>query len=618
VAFGDSWLISVMLRFSSNGAQVLRGMNQQLGAVEGRVDRVTAAMNRLNAATTRVAGGLAAIGVGIGIYAETQAAQLQRTLTAIKNETGADPRKMGLITNSVFSIGNQIGVSPVEAARTWLDISRMTAGQLSVAQMLKIAPNVAQFASLLHYNRPDVSVEAATLSGLQLVHMFRAYQPEKLVPLLDKVYRLSGLMGETPGQAVRQLSYYEPLFKGLKIDDQTSIAMMALLDRAGFRMKVGTNVRAMMLEALGPLQTTGHAQRAKLDYLEQMGVFGPDGRFAWNTPSGGVNYLGMLNQLANWESGKRKSGVPASDIYKIMFSVFGKQGGNIAALMADPQLVAFLGQIRSYQRNPNVGLAAGLRNREDTLSFQAGRAWGNLTADFTELGLVQVPRLTRGFRALADELHGIQAWLHGHRGAEQAISAGFIGLTGLMAGRFALGALGKVGEFLGVTRAAGALRTVDVILTGGLIGKMINLGKGIAGLEVAGAEAKNVTALGTGIRTLSGAAQAAIGLSALGAAIGVVTTALGFWFGIAKNISDAANNPALAKLLQWSTTGNYGGIAPPGTFRVETDPAGHVIEIHDHTSGGIRSKVRTRGAIFTSPRSPGILNLTSPSLGLHP
>ena len=58
-------------------------------------------------------------------------------------------------------------------------------------------------------------------------------------------------MVETPGQAVRQMTNYEPLFKGLKISDETSIAMMALLDRAGFRQKVGTNVRAMMLEELG-------------------------------------------------------------------------------------------------------------------------------------------------------------------------------------------------------------------------------------------------------------------------------------------------------------------------------------------------------------------------------
>lgn len=39
-------------------------------------------------------------------------------------------------------------------------------------------------------------------------------------------------MTETPSQAVRQMSYYEPLFKGLSIDENSSIAMMALLDSA--------------------------------------------------------------------------------------------------------------------------------------------------------------------------------------------------------------------------------------------------------------------------------------------------------------------------------------------------------------------------------------------------
>jgi hypothetical protein len=42
-----------------------------------------------------------------------------------------------------------------------------------------------------------VFVEDATQAGLQLVHLFRAYQPSQRVPLPDKVYRLSGLMAES-------------------------------------------------------------------------------------------------------------------------------------------------------------------------------------------------------------------------------------------------------------------------------------------------------------------------------------------------------------------------------------------------------------------------------------
>ena len=191
-----------------------------------------------------------------------------------------------------------MGVAPTEGARVMLDISRLTAGQLTTAQMQAIAPLIAGFASTISFHRPDISVDDATKAGLQLAHLFRAYTPQALDPLMDQVYRLSGLMAESPGQAVRQMSYFVPLFKGLNIDDSTSVAMMALLDRAGFRMKVGTNVRAMVMQALGPLQLTSHQQEGKFRQLEQMGVFDRSGKFAWNTPSGSVDFIGMLMQLA--------------------------------------------------------------------------------------------------------------------------------------------------------------------------------------------------------------------------------------------------------------------------------------------------------------------------------
>jgi hypothetical protein len=42
-----------------------------------------------------------------------------------------------------FEIANQIGVAPQNAAEILLNISRLTAGQVQVAQMLKVAPSIA-------------------------------------------------------------------------------------------------------------------------------------------------------------------------------------------------------------------------------------------------------------------------------------------------------------------------------------------------------------------------------------------------------------------------------------------------------------------------------------------
>ncbi len=443
--------------------------------------------------------GVAAVGaVAIG-DSIVQAAKLQRTLIAIRNETGANTREMGKFYNTVFQIANTMGVSPSTAGDVMLNISRLTAGTLSTAQMQAIAPMVAGFASTINFNRPDVSVEAATQADIQLSHLFRAYSPEALKPLQDKVYRLSGLMVETPAQAVRQMSYFEPLFKGLKISDNTSIAMMALLDRAGFRQKVGTNVRAMMLQELGPLQMTKHYQEGQGKILKEMGVFDAHGNYAWNIKSGpnkgGVDFLGMLQAVSKWAIAKESAGVPNSVVAKDIYGALGKQGGTIGTLMADPKMLPILAGILDYLKNPNVSLAAGERNRQDSIEFQAGHAWGNFQAIMTELGY-RATWVAGSLKTVADDFHNIQAWLHGHRTAEDWIGGLGVGVTALAA----LGASARV--------TFGVLRFVG----GGLYGIYSVGGKAAGALYSVGSAASAATGPVAGtagaLRGLAGASAA--------------------------------------------------------------------------------------------------------------
>lgn len=150
---------------------------------------------------------------------------------------------------------------------------------------------------------------------------------------------------------------------------------------------------------------------------------------------------------------------------------------------------------------------------------------------------------------------------------------------------------------------------LDNVAFAGIGRKIINLGKGIAGLEVASAASKDVTALGTSVGTLSGARAAAIGLTALGGAITAFSATAGLIAGALSNAQKAAHDPRFAKVLQWSMSGaNYGVNAPAGTFPVEVDPAGHIIprpstgqlihdglhttlQVNDKTSIGVNTQV---------------------------
>lgn len=686
--FGESWLISVMMRFTSNGARIMNEVgtasnyaNRALEGTTARANAATAAMERFRASTvavgTSIAGTFALAGAAVAGFSITAAASLQRTLTAIKNETGADPRKIELIKSQIFDIANNIGVSPVTAAKMWLDVSRLTAGQLSTAQMRQVAPHVAEFASVLNFNRPDVSTEEATRAGLQLVHLFRAYQPAAVIPLLDRVYRLSGMMAEGPNQAVRQLSYYEPFFKGLGIDDQTSIAMMALLSRAGFRFKAGTNVRAFMLQALGPLQMTKHLQEGKGGYLEAMGLLDSHANFRFNRrlPDGtmGVDYMAVLYQLANWEQYQLHHGTTRARVSTILRSVFGQQGGNIADLMADPQLVHFLAQIRAYQANPNVSLAAGARNREQSLTFQAGRAWGNFQAILTELGYVELPQITAEFKSLADTLHNVQTWLHAHKAEERWITGGFTGLVGFAALRTVLPAImafmgfmtgfGRLSALTNVGRLGLAWRLVDNVLTGGLIQRVLGLDTALGKMMVAGEAATSVNASASALHALAIAGDTFLA-SQLGrlvsAGAGILT---GAWISSSQQSAATRAYDAMARrygphYANYLMHGNQGGsfegwpwnfdpygtkgglVMPQGALSPHDysliNPQFHqkvadairdgfkdsrqdiTVTIVDRTSGGIRSVVSTRGAHQSNPHSPPVLGLdwSSPSLGL--
>jgi hypothetical protein len=494
------WVVGVFLRFQSNGpatmtrlASTTAAANAQLARQTGMIDKNALAMANYKRKLEDVrfaqmrfgtmgAGAIAGIGITAMGTALSHAAKLQQILLSIKNETGASTAQLGQFYDAAFQIADKNGMTVEASGEILRTISRLTAGQFDVNKMIKVAPVVADYASMVHFNRPEISVERAAQTGLQTAHLFRAYDPAALTKLLDSVYRLSGMMSEGPEEALRQMSYYVPMFKALGIGDQTSIATMALLDRAGFRNKVGTNVRAEVLEALGPLQLTKHAQTGKLNILQEMGLF-KNGKFAFNRPDGSLDFFGELEAIGNFAQRERSRGIPAAEIAQKMFGALGKQGGTIAALFLDPQMAPILKGLRNYQNDPNVGLTSGGRQRDQGLAFQAGRAMNNGMAVVTELAYPWLNQMTDFFRKMGDTFHGAQVWLHQHREIEKTIGAVFAGITALSAVRFSIGvanmltrgarALGMIAEEAPAAttlgRVSGALRAVDRIFTGGSI-----------------------------------------------------------------------------------------------------------------------------------------------------
>lgn len=109
------------------------------------------------------------------------------------------------------------GCTPRRRADGWCRCPELPI-PLQVAQMLKVAPLIARFASVTNYNRPDCVCRGrnagwpaarASLPRISTITA-RAVARQSISP-----FRFDG---RKPQQAVRQMSYYEPLFKGLNIE----------------------------------------------------------------------------------------------------------------------------------------------------------------------------------------------------------------------------------------------------------------------------------------------------------------------------------------------------------------------------------------------------------------
>ena len=373
-----------------------------------------------------IAGGVAAID------ALFEAGELQQILLSIKNETGSSNSTIGKFSDTAYQIASDNGMSASQGAEVLRTISRLTAGQFSTSKMMAIAPEVAQYASLVHFNRPDISVDDAARVGIQTSHLFRAYTSDTLNPLLDKVYRLSGMMAEKPDQALKQMSYYVPLFKALHVDDSTSLATMALLDRAGFRNKVGSNVRAATLESFGPLQVTAHAQAGKSAILQQMGLLDKSGKFAFNTPSGGVDFFGELGAISKWSASQSQKGVPQSTTVAELTGALGRTGATVAALFLDKQMPGILGNLQKYLHDPNVGLEAAKKNRDTGADFQFITMKNNAQSLMTALGTLALPAATQGFKELGDALHYGYVFLNENKAGVSAFTVALSNDVGLI------------------------------------------------------------------------------------------------------------------------------------------------------------------------------------------
>lgn len=467
---GFGWVVSSTVRFSGNAAAFMRGIanatkaaNEQILAQNRILARNAASWKeqasaaRASATATRAAnranigaggrGGGGGGGGGIGggfagggaagaliggakraamaggafaIDSLYEAGKFEIILKSIQNITAATTPQMGKLRQQLFDVGDAAAMSAAQTGEMFREIARQSQGALSFDAMQKMLPYVAKMQVVLGATR-GYSPETTTDAAMNFVHLMRIYDAKKMPAGFDLATRMFELSPVSPTQLVRQLTYFVPQLQNMHVPQEQMGALMLTMARAGYGQgKGGSGLAQLVLQSLGPLQMTSSAMAAKKQLLGPMGLNVLDtkgnSRYLHDKKS---DVFGLLGALLDYE--KRNGAVQAQ---KMFTSVYGANGGRIAALMSDPVIAAQLqNSMKAIKDQPSLGLNNQAASLIMTFPKAAQRAWENFQSLATDLGGYILPGATKGASDFAGMLHSVQVWLHANEGAAQSFGA---------------------------------------------------------------------------------------------------------------------------------------------------------------------------------------------------
>jgi hypothetical protein len=544
MGFGD-WAIGIFMRFESNGAITMarlasstRAANEQLLRQQGLIDANAAAMARYTRRieeirlaqlrnTTMMAGGFALAGSASIAYSIAQAADLQRALTTVQIATGANGTQMGRIRQLAYDVSNITAQSVVQSAQI---IGVMASSGINQIKQLNpdFVKTVAQFADVQFLKSGgQVSFEDATRQGIQLAHLYQAYTPQAIKPILDTVTKLSFMMPDNLNRYLTQAGYYTPLFRRMGVPEDQSLIVGAFLDRMGLgRGKGGTALQDFVIQSMNALEQTKHAQTGHLQALQRLGIVDSRGQnnFYRTDRKGATTFdlFGELRQinkaLADQTKGLEGSALTAkrAEFINDLLSAFKIQGARFGFLATPGGVEQLLNMIHQLGRTQNTAQAQSTYMGNFWGGFQ--RAKTNVQSIFAELGTPWLKNATNFFIAVADGAHRIQVALHNNKDIERDIGGIVAAVTTLAGIKFVTGMLGLAAATLRFGSAVDRV-TRQILADDGLL--LVGGGKG-GGAAVAAAEKE-----GGFSRFLRGAWDFATG--GFGPLIISAGTAVSFW-----------------------------------------------------------------------------------------
>jgi len=267
---------------------------------------------------------------------------------------------------------------------------------------------------------PTKSSDAA----IEIMHLLRDYNPKDTANMMNKVLGMSELMPQDLDKTITQLKQFAPTLKNMGVPDSEALGLMVFMARAGLGTgRGGTAAREALLAGLKPVSITSYLQAQK--NAQEKEIFGPGGGASfYNTKSQAFDEIGYLTAVAKWAKNNHKT---KPEIAVELTNVFGRQGGTLAQLIADPK-----GDMYKIFKDTNDAMnRSSLSVQEmfnsltrydfNTQSGRLGSAWQSLQVEVTERLL---PSIASIMGSMADALHDFQTYLHRNPGFINTVQKG--------------------------------------------------------------------------------------------------------------------------------------------------------------------------------------------------
>lgn len=367
-------------------------------------------------------------GAGLAVDSIYEAGKLQRQLTLIQTATGANTRQMESIKQSAYDLSAATAQSVVQSAQV---IGVMASSGINNANQLtpKFIDTVGKFADMQYLKSGGkVSFDEATKQAIQLAHLYHAYKPSEISPVLEQVNKLSFMMPDNLNRYLTQSSYYAPLFQRFGVPQEETLTLGAFLDRMGMgRGKGGTSLQNFLTGMTKPAELTGHRGAGRVQALEALGIYnhGTPNAGVFHADAKGDSVIDIFKALRviNEKMQRDLEGLHGNDrarkeredigLYQKAFGIQGARFGYLGDTKGLEQLFAMTNQLTKM---PSISRAQG--SFMQNLEGRSQQATSNFQSLMTEIGWQTLPAVTKGFKDLADALHGAQVWLHQNRSLE--------------------------------------------------------------------------------------------------------------------------------------------------------------------------------------------------------